>query len=95
MTHSSVNSVNGRPPLTNLTVANVDIYEYLEFVLYNKYWFNNNSGISTSEPGRFLEISHRTGRLMCNHIHTHTGKVISIYTVHWVANIELSTDEAK
>ena len=94
-TNSSENSVNGGIPLKDVTGDTVDISEYLDFGLYDKVWFNDNAGIYTSEPGRELWISHRTGRLMCYRIITQTEKVISISTVHQVTNIELSSDQVK
>ena len=51
--------------------------------------------MSNSEPGIWLGISRRTGGLMCYHILTHTGKVMSSYTVQRVTNLELYTDEFK
>ena len=49
------------------------------------------AGLSTSEPGRWLGIPHWTGRLICYHIITQTGKGISRSMVQRVTNIELST----
>ena len=73
----------------------VDISKYLDFGFYDKVWFKDNAGLSPNEPGRWLCISHRTGRLICYHILTQTGKVISRSTAQRVMNIELSTDEVK
>ena len=95
MTHSPQNSVNGGIPLTNVTGETVDIFEYFDFGFYDKLWFKDNSGLSPGEPGRWLGVSHRTGGLMCYHLITQTGKVISIFTVQRVTNLELSTDEVK
>ena len=92
MTHYSENSFNGGIPLKNLTGETVDISEYLDFGFYEKLWLKDNAGLSTSEPGRWLGISHLTGRLMCYHILTQTGKLISRSTVQRVTDIELSTD---
>ena len=88
MTHSSANSVNGGIALTNVNGEAVDISEYLDFGFYDKVCFKDNGGLSNSEPGRWLGISHRTGRLVCYHILTHTGKVISRSTVQRVTNVE-------
>ena len=70
-----------------MTGKTVDISEYLDSGFYDKFWFKDTSGISPSEYGRWLGISHRTGRLMCYHILTQTGKVISRSTVQQVTNI--------
>ena len=87
MTHPSENSVNGWINLTNVTGETVDIYE--------KVWLKDNAGISPSEPGRWLGTSHWTGRLMCYHILTQTGRVIYRSAVQRITNIELSTYELK
>ena len=92
MNNSSENNVNEGIPLTEVTRETVDISKYLDFGLYEKLWFKDNYGISTSEPGRWLWISHWTGRLMCYHILTQAGKVISRYMVQRVKKLELSTD---
>ena len=84
MTHYSANSFNGGITLKNVTGETVDISKYLDFGLYEKSWFKDNSGLSPSEPGRWLGISHSTGRSICYHILTQTGKVISRYTVQMV-----------
>ena len=78
-----------------MTGDTVDISKYLDFGVYDKVWFKDDYGISPSEPGSWLGISHRTGRLVCYHIPTHTGKAVSRSTVQRVTNIELSTDEFK
>ena len=57
--------------------------------------FKDNDGLSTNESGRWLGISHYTGGLICYHILTQTGKVISRSTVQRVTNLELSTYEVK
>ena len=75
-----------------MTVKTVDISKYLDFGFYDKVWFKDDAGISPSEPGIYLVISHRKGRLICYHILTHTGKVISRSVVLRVRNIVLSTD---
>ena len=46
-------------------------------------------------PGRWLGVSHRTGRLMCYHILNQNGKVISRSTVQRVTNLELQDDLVK
>ena len=78
-----------------MTGETIDISEYLDFVFYEKFEFKDNSSISPSYPGKWLGISHQIGRLVCYHILTQIGKVLSRSTVKWVKNIELSTDEVK
>ena len=78
-----------------MTIESVDISKYPDFGLYEKLWFKDNHGIYNSEPGRWLHISKCTGRLMCYHILTQTGKYIYISTIQRVINLELSTDKVK
>ena len=87
ITNSSVNSVNGGINLTNVTGKNVDVSEYLEFFFIEKVWFKDNDGISPNEPGRWLRIPHKTGRLPCYHILINIGKVIPRSMVNRVTNI--------
>ena len=95
MINYSENGVNVGITLVNVTVNTVDISKYLEFNFNDKFWFKDNYGISTSETGKWLGILHWTGRLMCYHILTQTGKAKYIFTIHQVANFELSTDKFK
>ena len=95
MDYYSENSANGGITLTNVTGKTDDISEYLDSGFYGKFWYKDNAGLFNSKPGRWLGISHQTGRFMCYQILTKTGKVISIFTVHQVNNIELSNDEVK
>ena len=87
ITHSSSNSVNGGIILTNVTGETVDLSKYLEFGLYEKFWFKDNAGLSPSEPGSCLGISHLTTRFMCYHILTQVEKVIPRSTVQRVTNL--------
>jgi hypothetical protein len=47
--------------------------------------------LSPQQPGRWLGISSRTGRLMCYHILTQKGTIVSRSTVQRVTNLEQST----
>ena len=58
-------------------------------------WYKNNAGTSPFEPARWLGVSHRTGRLMCYHVLTQRGTVVSRSTVHRVTNIEQTTTVVK
>ena len=79
----------------NVTSETFDKSKYLDFGFYEKFWFKNNAGLSISEPGRLLGISHQKWRLMCYNIFTQTGKVISRSIVQRVTNLKLSTNEVK
>ena len=81
--------------LTNVTVNTVDISEYPDFIVYGKFWFKDNYGISPNETGGYLGISQRTVRLVCCQILTQAGTFISISMLQHIINIELSTDEVK
>ena len=95
MNHSSENIVNGVIPLKNVPGDTVDISKYLNFSFYDKVWFKDNAGLPPSESGRWLGISHQTGRLMFYHILTQTGRLIFRSMLQHITNIELSTDEVK
>ena len=93
LTYSSAgrNISGGHIPLTQVTGETADISEYLDFSFYDPVWYKDNAGISPFEPGRWLGVSHRVGRLMTYHILTQRGTVISRSTVQRVPNLELQT----
>ena len=95
LTHSSSGNLEGALPLTEVTGDTSDISEYLDFGFYEKIWFKDNAGVSPFEPGHWLGVYHRTGRLMCYHVLTQRGTVISRSTVQRVTNIEKTTAEVK
>ena len=95
LTYSSAGSLEGSIPLTAVTGETSDISEYLDFGFYDRIWFKDNAGLSPFEPGRWLGVSNRTGRLMCYHVLTQRGTVISRSTVQRVTNLELSTAAVK
>ena len=87
LTHSSAGKLKGVVPLTEVTGDISDISEYLDFGFYEKIWFKDNTGVSPFETGHWLGFLHCTGRLMCYHVLTQRGTVISRSTVQRVANI--------
>ena len=91
LTHSSAGSLQGSIPITQVTGETADISEYLDFGFYDQIWYKDNAGTSPFEPGRWLGVSHRTGRLMCYHVLTQRGTVISRSTVQRVTNLEKTT----
>ena len=95
LTFSSAGSLQGGIPLTEVTGETPDISEYLDFGFYDQVWYKDNAGLSPSEPGRWLGVSSRTGRLMCYWILNQHGAVISRSTVQRVTNLELSTPPIK
>ena len=68
---------------------------YLDFGFYDQIWYKDNAGLSPSEPGRWLGISHRTGRLMCYDVLTQKGTVVSRSTVQRVTDLERTTTSTK
>ena len=58
-------------------------------------WYKDNAGTSPMEPGRWLGVADRTGRLMCYHVLAQSGQVVSRLTVQRVTNLELSTASVK
>ena len=95
LTHTSAGNLNGQIPLTQVTGETADISEYLDFGFYDEVWYKDNAGLSPFQPGRWLGVSYRTGRLMCFHILTQNGKVISRSTVQRVTELEKSTAATK
>ena len=82
--------------MKHFTGETPDIGEYLDFGFYDAGWLKDNAGLSPNEPGRWLGISHRTGRNMCFHVLTQRGTtVISRSTVQRVTNLEMSTSSVK
>ena len=93
LTHSSAGKLEVAIPLTEVTGETSDIYEYLDFGFISKILFKDNTGESPFEPGRWLEVSHRTGHLICYHLLTQTGTVISRSTFQRFTNIKETTAE--
>ena len=88
LTHSSAGSIHGGIPLEKVLGETPDISEYLDFGFYDKVWYKDNAGLGEALPGRWLGVSHRTGRLMCYYIITQSGRVVSRSTVQRVTNLE-------
>ena len=95
LTHTSAGGLEGCIPITNVTGETADISEYLDFGFYDEIWYKDNAGLSPYEPGRWLGVSQRTGRLMCYHVLTQRGTVISRSTVQRVTNLEKTTASVK
>ena len=95
LTHTTAGTLGSIIPLQQVTGETPDISEYLDFSLYDEIWYKDNAGASPFEPGRWLGVSERTGRLMTYHVLTQRGTVISRSTVQRVTNLELSTDPVK
>jgi Reverse transcriptase (RNA-dependent DNA polymerase). len=93
LTHTSAGDLEGCIPITHVTGETADISEYLDFGFYDEIWYKDNAGLSPYEPGRWLGVSHRTGgRLMCYHVLTQRGTVISRSKV---TNLEKTTASVK
>ena len=95
LTHTTAGTLWRIIPLQQVTGETPDISEYLDFSLYDEIWYKDNAGASPFEPGRWLGVSERTGRLMTYHVLTQRGKVISRSIVQRVTNLELSTEPVK
>ena len=95
MTYSSAGELTGSIPLEKVTGETPDISEYLDFGFYDPVWYKDNAGLGESLPGRWLGVSHRTGRLMTYHILTQKGTVVSRSTVQRVTNLELQETQYK
>ena len=95
MTYTTAGGLNGSIPITQVTGETADISEYLDFGFYDPVWYKDNAGLSPEQPGRWLGVSSRTGRLMCYFILTQKGTVISRSTVQRVPNLERETLRVK
>ena len=92
MTYTSAGCLSkGTIPITEVTGETSDISEYLDFSFYDPIWYKDNAGLSPAQPGRWLGVSSRTGRLMCYHVLTQKGTVLSRSTVQRVTNLEQQT----
>ena len=95
LTHSTAGPLQSGIPREQITGETEDISEYLDFGFYDKVWYKDNAGLSEELPGRWLGVSHHTGRLMCYHILTQKGTVISRSTVQRVTNLECEKSDVK
>ena len=95
LTDTAAGDLHGNIPLTEVTGDTVDISEYLDFGFYDPIWFKDNAGLSPAEPGRWLGVADKTGRLMCYHILSSKGTVLPRSTVQRVTNLELQTTQVK
>ena len=92
-TYSAAGDLQGTIPIQGVTGETEDISEYLDFGFYDQIWYKDNAGLDPAQAGRWLGISSRTGRLMCYHILTSQGTIVSRSTVQRVTHLELQTDE--
>ena len=81
LTHTTAGVLGETIPLQEVSGETCDISEYIDFGLYDKVWYKDNAGASSYEPGRWLGVSHRTGRLMTYYVLTQRATVISRLTV--------------
>ena len=88
LTHSTAGPFGNGIPQEFVTGETEDISEYLDFGFYDMVWYKDNGGLSEEKPGRWLGVSHNTGRLMCYHILTSNGSIVSRSTVQRVTNLE-------
>ena len=95
LTFTSAGSLEGGIPLTQVTGETADISEYLDFGFDDQVWYKDNVGTTPMEPGRWLGVSHRTGRLMTYYVLNQNGIVLSRSTVQRVTNLEMQTASVK
>ena len=89
LTNSAAGGLVSGIPQESVTGETQDISEYLDFGFYDRVWYRDNAGLGPELPGRWLGVSHNTGRLMCYHILTQKGTVISRSTVQRVTDMEI------
>ena len=56
--------LNGRTPIDHILGETPDISEYLDFDLYDRFWFKQASEIGETRLGRWLGVADNTGYLM-------------------------------
>ena len=61
---SFASNLQGRIPLEALTGETQDIYQFLDFGLYDRVWFREDAGLGETKLERFLVVSHIVGSLM-------------------------------
>ena len=86
---------NPEVPLAQVAGETQDISEYLDFGFYDRVWFHENASLEPKLPGRWLGISHRTGRLICFFILKSNEQVLSHSLVQRITNLELETENNK
>ena len=78
---------------TSALVKPSGIYFGSEFL--DEVWFKDNAGLSPAESTRYLDVSHRTGRLMCYYVPTQRETNISRSTLQSVAELGKTTASVK
>ena len=63
-TASHLGDLNGRTSIINILMETPDISEYLDFDLYDRFWFKQASEIGETRLGRWLGVADNTGYLM-------------------------------
>ena len=92
---SFASNLQGRIPLEALTGETPDIYQFLDFGLYDRVWFREDAGLGDTKLGRFLGVAHSVGTLMSYWVLTSSGIPITRTTVQRVANLEAQTEQCK
>ena len=83
-----------RTGLERLTGDMPDIFEWLDFDLYDKVWFLDSPHKEENpRPSRWLGVSHRIGSALCYWVIDHKGDVFSCTTVQHVIEQDLQSDD--
>jgi len=86
----------GIPPLEQVTGETIDISNYLEFGFYDRVWYQDNVGLSNTQPGRWLGVAKNVSSVMTYYIlQEQNGRVVARSTVWSVTALEMATDEVK
>ena len=94
-TASHSGRLNGQTPISYITGEISEIGELLDFGMYDRCWYKENSGLGETKLGRWLGVSERVGPLMSYWILTDKGTVMSRTTVQRVTHLETQTDDNK
>ena len=88
-------SLGGRTPLEMVTGETPDISEYLDFTLYDWYWYHENTGLGELKLGIWLSASHPVGSAMGYWTLTENCEIVPRVSVSRVSNLEQQTDKVK
>ena len=95
ITASFASDLQGRIPLKAMTGETPEIYQYLDFGLYDRVWFKEYEGVGEITLGRFLGVSHHIRSLMSYWVLPESGIPMSRTTVKRVTNLESKTEQCK
>ena len=77
LTVNSPNYSDVRTPLEIITGETPDLSEYLDFLLYDWFTYQNNARLGVPEVGQWMGVSHRVSQMMSYWILPESGVPVS------------------